>query len=282
MTWGIAGVPTMREFQIAPQTEGKKGRTFRATLLASVEADLLWPGGQTVSDNSRPAWAIFGGSDQELRAFMANLSLGRKAYAPKANDYSRRKADCLEILKSSGYQVVWQREEEGSLATIFLPELFQIDPGMVDPSGARFILLPTKTWAAEQNLDVPSLVAHAKLCNYVEFTPEQLSAWAPMSYLFAAYLDRRTRCPLVADGRFYFQLMLSCLEHGLASFATPPDLYRQANSLGFGQYPRSRYHESGTTTVGLLPGLAFNANHEILDTLLAREVALFFSLQGAL
>jgi len=272
----------MRELQIAPQTEGK-GRTFRATLLASVEADLLWPGGQTVSDNLRPAWAMFGGSDQELRAFMANLTLGRKAYFPKSpNDYSRRKADCLEILKSSGYQVTWQREEEGSLATIFLPELFQIDPGMVDPAGARFVLLPTQAWAAEQNLDVPSLVAHANLCNYLEFSPEQLAAWAPMSYLFAAYLDRRTRCPLVADGRFYFQLMLSCLEHGLASFATPPDLYRHSDSLGFGQYPKHQYHESGTTTVGLLPGLAFNASHETLDAVLAREVALFFKLQGTL
>lgn len=269
----------MREVQISPQTEGK-GRTFRATLLASVEADLLWPGGQTVSDNLRPVWAMFGGSDQELRAFMANLTLGRKAEFPKANSYSRRKADCMEVLKSSGYQVAWQREEEGSLATIFLPELFQIDPGMVDPMGARFILLPTQTWASKQKLDIPSLVAHSRLCNYLEFSPEQLAAWAPMSYLFAAYLDRRTRCPLVADGRFYYQLMLSCLEHGLASFATPKDTYRNHDSLGFGSHPKHQYHEADTTSVGLLPGLAFNAPHDTIDALLAKEVALFFKIQG--
>ena len=268
----------MRELQIAPQTESGKGRTFRATLLASVEADLLWPGGQTASDNLRPVWAMFGGSDQELRAFMANLTLGRKAHFPKpSNDYSRRKVNCLEILKSAGYQITWQREEEGSLATIFLPDLFQIDPGMVDPAGARFVLLPTKTWAHTQSLDIPSLVAHANLCNYQEFSPEQLAAWAPMSFLFAAYLDRRTRCPLVADGRFYYQLMLSCLEHGLASFATTPNRYSEEF---FGQHPKQQYHENDTSSVGLLPGLAFNSNHETLDALLAREVALFFKLQG--
>lgn len=269
----------MREVMIAPQSEGK-GRTFRATLLATVEADLLWSGGLANTDTQRPVWAMFGGSDQELRSFMANVSRGRLVlFLSKDNPY-RRKQDRLEFLKASGIQVVWQREEEGSLATIFLPELFQMDPGMVSSSGAKFILLPTQQWYADQNLDPKPLVQHALRCGYSAIPEEQLASMAPISFLFAAYLDRRTRCPLVADGRFYFQLMLSCLKAKLASFSTQAD--HISHELNFGHHQEQHYHELWTSTVGLYPGLAFRSDHATLEKLLSHEVELFFKItQGA-
>lgn len=272
----------VREIQIAPQSEGK-GRTFRATFLAAVEADLLWGGGETVTDNTRPIWAMFAGSDNELRAFMANLASGRKAtFLAKRQGY-RRKADCLEILKSYGYRMTWQREEEGSIATIFLPELFQIDPGMVDPKGATFVMLPTQAWYEQQRMDVDTvwpLIQHARRCGYKDQTEAELANWALLSFLFATYLDRRTRCPLVADGRFYFQLMLSCLKHKLATFSTVPD--RSYYDTEFGQHASLRYHELNTTAVNLLPGLAFKADHETLEKLLAHEVEQFFAVTKGL
>lgn len=265
----------MRETQIAPQTESGKGRTFRAMLLASVEADLLWSGGEATTDNARPIWAMFAGSEQELRAFMANLIGGRKATFPQRWGGYRRKADCLEILRSAGYRVTWQREEEGCLATIFLPELFQIDPGMVDPKGATFVLLPTQEWQGSQTIDPSPLMEHARRCGYANdaIPDEQLAAWAPLSFLFSAYLDRRTRCPLPADGRFYLQLMLSCLKYKLASFSTVPN---RSWDEGFGCHQAQQYHEFDTAEVGLLPGLAFKSDHENLEKLLAHEVEQFF------
>jgi hypothetical protein len=266
---------TMREVQILPQTEGK-GRTFKALLLASVEADLLWTGGQTVSDNLRPVWAMFAGSEQELRAFTANLLSGRKAVFPKNNGWRRRKEDQLEILRSAGYQTTWQREAEGSIVTLYLPDLFQMDPGMVDPDGVRFVLLPTKEWTEAQNLDVAPVVRHAKKVGF-DLDTAQLVSLAPLAYLFCAYLDRRTRCPLVSDGRFYLQLMLACLQKGLASFSTDADPYYRRDAKEFGQHHALQYHEVGTTEVGLVPGLVFRSDHETLETLLAEQVATFFS-----
>lgn len=265
----------MREVQILPQTEGK-GRTFKALLLASVEADLLWTGGQTVSDNLRPVWAMFAGSEQELRAFTANLLSGRKAIFPKRNGWGRKKEDQLEILRSAGYQTFWQREAEGSIVTLYLSDLFQMDPGMVDPEGIRFVLLPTQEWAQAQKFDVAPVVRHAKKVGY-DLTTEQLVSLAPVAYLFCAYLDRRTRCPLVSDGRFYLQLLLACLQKELASFSTKADSYYHQDKV-FGQHQNLRYHEFGTTEVGLIPGLVFRSTHEKLEKLLAEEVSIFFGI----
>jgi len=263
----------MREIIIAPKTEGK-GRSFQAVLLATVEADLLWTKGRTKSDNARPVWAMFGGADSELRAFMANLVSGHKAIFPKRN-YGWHKEDGLEILKSVDYQVIWQREEEGSLVTIYLPELFQIDPGMVDPSGIQFILLPTQEWYNAQKIDSSLLVAHIIKCGY-HLEEDQIIKWLPLAYLFAAYLDRRTRCPLIADGRFYIQLMLACLNHKLASFSTAQRSYY--NDDQFGIHHSSQYHENDIEEVGLFPGLAFNSDHTTFEALLSNQVSFYFEL----
>lgn len=265
----------MKDCYILPVVEGK-GRVFHAILLASVEADLLWPGGLTSNDNVRPVWAMFAGSDQELRAFVANLQMGRKANLPRAG-YRRGKEERLEFLKSAGYQTIWQREEEGSIVTLFLPELFQMDPGMVDQIGIKFVLLPTSEWHSRQVVDVAPLMRHVERCGYA-FPQEAVAEMGPIAFLFSAYVDRRTRCPLVADGRFYLQLMLSCLKNGLATFAGPDDHYYHSRDLAFGVHPHRQYFESQTQAVGLTPGIAFSADHATFEKLLAQEVDLFFKL----
>lgn len=266
----------MRDLVIAPQN-GRKGRSFAAVFMASIEADLLWTGGMTDTDNQRPVWAMFGGSDQELRSFMGNLSLGRKAIFNKPSSGYRRKDQCLEILRSAGYQIFWQRETEGSIATIFLPELFQLDPGMVDPGGAKFVLAPSQEWIDSQNINTDPLIEHAQRCGY-ELPQDQFETLAVLSYLFAAYLDRRTRCPLVADGRFYLQIMLSSLRNELASFSTLSEHHYYGEKPDFGKHPANLYHEAGTSNVGLTSGLAFRADHTTLETLLSKEVSTYFDL----
>jgi hypothetical protein len=267
----------MRNVWIEPKSEGK-GRTFRAVLLATVEADLLWSGGASGSDNMRPVWAMFGGSDQELRAFMANLTSGRRVTCEKRYGYYRSgKEDRFEFLRSAHYQTIWQKEEEGSLATIFLPELFKIDPGMVDPQGIGFVLLPTQEWHEQQSLPTAALARHLERCGY-ELGPEWVKQWATTAYLFAAYLDRRTRCPLIADGRFYMQLMTACLKNSLASFA-PKDSFSVGRD--FGTHQEHSYYETDVQTVGFRQGLVFRSNHENFETVLAREVETFFKHAGS-
>lgn len=282
------------EARIEPKVSGK-GRTFRATLLASVTADALWAAGATDTDWQRPVFAVFAGSEGELRPFAANLLLGRRVLTDKQT--YRRKG--LEFLKSARYRQAWQREAEGSIVTVFLPELFLLDPGMVDPVEAKFVLLPSARWAEEQKLKTAEIVRYARgfplikrlntpLVNrweiprdgFVEpFSAERLASMVPTAYLFAAYLDRRTRAPIPADGRFYLQLMLACLEAGLASWASSFSSYSYSNDRKFGVWGKD-FEEDGCADAGLLPGVAFKATHEALEALLAEEIATFFALTG--
>jgi hypothetical protein len=268
----------MRRIVIAPQQEGK-GRSFEALCLASVIADGLWSGGNATTDDTRPVWAMFAGSDAEMRPFMANLTSGRKGMFLKANEYhnSRKGGDRLELLRSAGYQVTWQREPEGMIATVFLPDLFRADPGMVDPSGVRFVVLPSASWAAEQKIETAPILEHATRLGY-PLTEEAFPSLVSVAFLFAVYLDRRTRCPLLSDGRFYLQLLLACLDAGYASWSGAEKYsYREKQ---WGRHSHHVFFEVDTADVGLLPGISFKASHEQIETILAEQVALFFQHTG--
>lgn len=264
---------------IEPQTEGK-GRSFSAVCLASVEADLLWEGGQTNTEEKRPVWAMFAGSEQELRPFMANLRTGRRIELP--NEYGHSRSERMTFLKSARHTVTWQREVEGSIATVYLPELFLMDPGMVDPDGIAFVVLPSDAWSKSQVIDQAPLVQHvAPLVprNYDRspvLTEDTIAEMVPLAFLFASYLDRRTRCPLLADGRFYLQLMLACLEEGVASL--PAERHGYSREWGVGQ--RFGFIATGTKELGMSHGIAFKAEHHEIDKILAEQVTLFFNMTG--
>ena len=250
-------------------SDSQKGRAFRAIELACVESDSLWEGGRTSTNNVRPIWIMLAGSDNELRPFVANLRMGKKAEVP--NGYSRRNKDCIELLKSAGYNYTWQRMSEGSVVTAFLPDLFRLDPGMVDPKGIKFVLLPSRDYIEKQAVETDQAIKHVAKVFKVPDNLD-LSGMVTVSALFAAYLDRRTRCPLVADTRFYLQLYLACLDKGLASWShSSYSHYRE-----FGQSSYIQFNETDTETVGLLPGVAFQAQHEEFEELMAEQVKVYF------
>src|SRR5690606_35338965 len=173
----------------------KKGRSLTAKCTCLVTADYIWDPGN--SDNIRPIWAQFIGSDAEMRPFATNLKLGRKA--EQTGRAGRSSAGRLEFLRSANYQLAWQREPEGTILTVHNPDLFRLDPGMVDPAGATIVMLTPSWWLEAQTL--PVVDARASL--------------------FAAMLDRRTLCPLPADFDFYRLLLDASLVQGLA--LTPGD-----------------------------------------------------------
>jgi hypothetical protein len=259
-----------------PENSTRKGRSFTATCLALVEADTLWDGGM-ISDDTRPVFAMFAGSDAEMRPFQANLRMGKKAHFLNDNRRSyRKKTDRIEFLRSADYEYTWQREVEGTILTVCLKELFQLDPGMVDPAGARFVVLPSKTWVAEQKMDPRSAVMHVRGLAYKgleneELENEELERLVPIASLFAVYLDRRTRCPIVMDERFYLQLFLAALGKGLASWP-----YDGGYRDEFGVNQKLRFSQQ-TEDVGCFEkGIAFNATHERIEELLAEQTTAFF------
>lgn len=259
--------------------EGKKTRMFRALYLASIEADLMWSGGLADTNNIRPVWAMFAGSDQQMRAFSANLTKGKRA--EYSTGYGRRDVKRIEILKSAHFVNVWQREAEGSIVTTYLPELFCMDPGMVNKIGASFIVAPARSWLDNQTIDGrEDILAHGKefLPEGVDLTEEDLARLVPMSFLFGAYLDRRTRCPLVADGRFYIQLLVECLKQGLASFPKDKNHHRYRD---FGFHHGFQFQSAGIEEVGLASSVAFKADHTQLEELLSEQVSVYFQKVGS-
>lgn len=242
----------MKTLTIEPPKEGK-GRSFRASLVASVEI-------RTVSDRSndtkRPVFMAFAGTDNEVRPFVANIRTGKKA----EGGYKSR--DRYEILKSAGYQCTWQRSVKGTLATLFAPDLFCLDPGMVDPKGVSFCLMPDVKWTSPSDLELPDCVPADRA--------DEVRRLAPLSI---AYLDRRTRCPLVPDPRFYVQVLAHALDESLAFFpSTSSYSYQQT----WGEL-RS-FEAEGLEELGMHTPLFFSAKHDVLEEFLARQVKTFFEM----
>lgn len=253
-------------------TKGKKTRSFKAMLLAHVEADALWSGGLTDTETIRPVWMILAGTDNELRPFVANLQTGRKAERLKGTHW--KKVDSrFETLKSAGYQFSWQRTSHGSAVTVFLPDLFRLDPGMVDPKGASFVLLPAKSWL-QQPRD-PLVLEH--LTRTGGCTESLEIPWVlGLAPIFVAYLDRRTRCPIIADPRFFAQILHAALSQGLASLALPKN-FCSWDKAPWGYHGRLRYAERGLEKVeGYAKGLAFGASHANLEAFLSEQVQIYY------
>lgn len=259
------------DYVIEPQ-DGKKGRSFRATCAAMMTANSLWDGGS--SDNIRPVWSVFAGTEGELRPFMMNLKLGRKANP--AGAWRSRPNDRVEFMKSSGFYTSWQREALGSLATIYHPELFRLDPGMVDPKGLSFILAVPQDWEKAQSLDVEAPVKHVTKLSSSTLTEEELAALVPTAYLFAAYLDRRTRCPIPTSGDFYLQILSAALHVGIATFPGTDVKYGRTD----GYTGKFGFHAYGLEDVGISHAVACMTDHPTFEKFLAEEVTKYFLAVG--
>jgi len=308
----------LAELAIAQQ-EGKKGRAGRAYCLSATTANALWEGGASApsssltdrSDIHRPVHAVFLGSDDELKAFAANLQMGREALDLK-DRHSKSKSG-FSFLKSAGFRHIWQRELEFiklpdgkeqinnvSILTVYLPELFAFDPGMVDPENVRFVCLPSKAWAdAQAGIDHDKVVQYARRLPTVkalnappkdergyrdtrsEHVPkmpdERLRTLVTPACFFAARLDRVTRAPIPPDDRFSLHLLLEALKDGHATFTTDRRGYEYSyDTRPFGENPAHGFKSFGLEEAGYLPPIAYKATQKETETLLARCVEQFF------
>jgi hypothetical protein len=272
-----------KEYVIQRPEKEAKGRSFQATCVASATANSLWAEARNRERGAtiRPAWAMFAGTEQELRPFVANLKSGRKA--EPAGDNSRGgDSERFEFLRTSGFLTSWQREPEGSLVTLYHPELFRLDPGLLDPEGINFCLFVPTDWASAQQVEPAAAVRHVqRLAPKME--PEYLSGLVVASFLFAAYVDRRTRCPLVSDERFYLQLLVASLDRGFASLPGSDLKYNRSRSEwghheahGFNvEFLHHSYYDAvDMHGLGFDHMISFMATHAAFEEFLAEQVTL--------
>lgn len=277
--------------QLIIASETGKGRSFTAALLAYILADNLWQGGKH-DENYRPAWMMIAASEHEATPFVENLRAGRRAVLADGSKQRNNKPAIFECLRSAGYRFEAQRHPEGTVWQAYLPDLFRLDPGMVDPQGITFIVSPlrdTPEWhAATAPAVVAPAVEHIRKIGYFGPgkhdrwesydkgypypTPEQVRELAPLASFFAVYLARRTRAPLIPDPRFYLQLLIAMLREGAASLTTRE---RYANDVYFGEHTKLGFVEEGIADVGLVPGVACKVKHDDLEAVLAEQVAIY-------
>jgi hypothetical protein len=283
-----------------------KSRSFSAVKLAHVCAGMLWEGGEAKTDTIRPVWMLLTGTDTELRPFLANFRSGRQAVLSTSEPhYSRKKPVRFELLRSAGYTFSSRRMAlpdgmTSEVVTAAMDDLLALDPGMVDPAGCFFLALPPAWWVVEQRARLRAdtarceqIITHAHALSLhradgpllpkgVAFTSDELLNLAPIAAYVLAYIDRRTRRPLLMGLDFAVQLYLAGLRDGVLSLSATNESSRyhydrQATSktdrwLWARHRWASSFIEEDTESVGLLPGVAAWTTHEQLDRLLATEV----------
>lgn len=185
-------------------SKGRKGRVFEVALFNYAVCNNSWDVG--ASENSRPVYVSFAGSDQEARAFAANLRTGRRALvkAPHGNQ-----EDKIECLRSAGYRWALQRVADDALVvTGYLPQLLDLDPGCA-VSAVRFLFAPAAWWVKEQSA---ALIASADLSTICAYAGAGGAREAVLAGLFAAYLNRRSPLPIVNAPAFHLRVWRAAQE----------------------------------------------------------------------
>lgn len=243
--------------KITIEPKGDKGRSFSAELLAHAEADALWESGGTSTNATRPVWAVLGGSELEMKAFMANLLTGRIAEQAKHTRF--------EFLRSVGWAHHTVKIGGGAVTTLYLPELFRIDPGMVDPDMVRFVVIPPKAWVESQCFDLAEARSVFKRLSGEPWvaTDAEVHLRLAEGVLFLSYLDRRCRYPIPFAPALGAWLVMRFQSYGYLS--------RDGQSYG-----RDSYRVTGAERVNALPGFAFSVGHEALGDVLSAEIQQWF------
>ena len=258
----------MRELLIV--SDSAKGRSFRAALLSYATCSSFMTGGDV-----RPIWAMIACSEAESIPFIRNLQSGKKAKV-----LGERNEPTIDFLKSADYAYAAQRHPEGTVWTVYLPSLYRLDAGMVDPDGVKFAVLPRAEWLPEADERSAEALAKRYAPDRGQWHREEWSREEDakrmgvaryvtrVAPLFCAYLDRRTRCPLIPDPLFYALVLGALLDKGLATLAHSDSYSSRA------EWGRSgpAYHEHDVESVGLLPGVVCRADHAQLEPVLAECV----------
>jgi hypothetical protein len=186
-----------------PTREGQKTRQFRADLLTAIAAPTLWELGATNKENTlRPVLLAYAATDQESRAFTANLRAGHSAVEDSTSTRTLRLK--FEVPRSAGFRFETHSREGGTLTLAYLPAAFALQPAATttEPGAISFLCMPPTWWVDRE----AATLAASGLLRAAEDPRE-----AAHAAYFVAYLDQRTPLPIANDPRFHLHLYRAAL-----------------------------------------------------------------------
>lgn len=191
-----------------------KGRSFEFEVLGYAACDRLQP---SSSNMHRPFFMVLAMSDAVVAPVRANILTGRP-FGQVDQGSLKRKGEWFEFLKSHRWAWEPQKVAEGTLVTIYRPDLIMPDPGFVDPQLISFGVLIDHDWVAASEAHAPvspeTQAQLKKLHKWLEKLPGlDVVEFTQHVPLICAYLDRRTRVPLVQDRLFQVMLCGKLVEH---------------------------------------------------------------------
>jgi hypothetical protein len=244
MATPVAPDPKPVVIESKPLKEGNKSRIFRADILCAIAAPSLWELGSTGKENTvRPVFLAYAASEQESRAFTANLRAGLAAVEDGSQAYKLR----FEIPRSAGFRFDAYTREGGTLTLAYLPAAFSLQPSTCEQDMIRFLFMPPSWWVDREAESLPELGQCAKE--------------AAAAAYFVAYLDQRSPLPIANDHRFHLELYRAALAsdwcHGAESSA------RDYNRL----------YAEGFDTLGFEPPALVSIDHHRFSEFLAEQTA---------
>jgi len=255
---------------------------FSGTLMAWVEANALWSGGEKSRPTEhRPVWAVIGCTTGAEEPLKANVRLGRALMeVPRGGELVYgHKLQRWEFMPSAKWEYRAQRWPDRNAAAIqvYQPRLFEVTPRFIDPERIGFVVLPSLTWLDRQGTDRAAVDFVGRMFAKRGVTRSTVEHLLPAATAlghaaaFAGALNKRSRAPIPRDRRFCLQLIVAALAEGLASVS------KETANGGVGFNESIGYSEHGTAALGYAPGVAFSATHDAYEAFVGRQIKTFLS-----
>lgn len=276
--------------RIVVERQSKEGKTrsFEARVVGMTISNMA-PWVKPNDDKLiQPVSVLIVGDDSSVRAVVANLRTGRRCWLTDRKRNTVRNKQPYPSLDLTGtkYQYLFQQFDEGTICHVYSIDLYNQDPGMIDPDDIQFIAPVPKQWVEEQQQYLQAIDPELKSWAIKEFTkvckPQSLKSeheWQSIAdsivecaAMTCVYLDRRTRIPILPDLRFQVRLFLECVTVGLCRY---PEQKNERYSRQWGFSGPSFI--SNDREMGLVWSIQCRASHDSFQSVLARVVNQHFA-----
>lgn len=277
-----------------------KTRSFSAQVLAYFSADHLWQGGTSAPAGTlRPVCMVLAGTEAGFRPFMANLLAGEFARIQDDDgdnlDSWKHGHNRLQLLKSQPYNKLSQRDGDRVKVQLFMPEVTEIEPQLLDEDMCEFVVIDPAWWRDEQlariaddqplrerieehfsiiGITDPETTREQNLLGLpVSISVDNLLLKLPLATRFALRLDRRTPWPVLNDPVFWLQIYLGAFAEGIASTGRKKSSHYRTESWTLPHWSGGVYEYDPH---GLFcPITAFRAGQDAVGRFLAEQVEIY-------